>query len=121
MEQMHSLLQDQIRRYFGAPDFLPKEWQSFIDAVNKTYLEFDTGRRTFERSPELTSLPLEANPDFRAIFERLIHSSMDGIFAFDRDYRYTVWNPAVERILGLSKLQTLGRSAFEVFPFLKDT
>src|SRR5262245_13408963 len=121
MEQMHSLLRHQIRHYFGGPESVPKEWQSFIDAVNTAYFEFDAGGGTFERSPELTSLLLEANPDFRAIFERLIHSSMDGIFAFDRDYRYTVWNPALERIMGLSRLQTLGKSAFEVFPFLKDT
>src|SRR5215813_14058349 len=121
MERMHNRLKLQIRRYFGEPESLPKEWQGFINAVNTDYVEFDAGRAPLERAPELTPQLLEANPDFRAIFERLIHSSMDGIFAFDRDYRYTVWNPAVERILGLSKLQTLGKSAFEVFPFLKDT
>jgi formate hydrogenlyase transcriptional activator len=121
MEQMHSLLKLQIRRYLSGPDSLPKEWQGFIDAVNMAYLEFDASRGTLERPPELTPQLLEANPDFRAIFERLIHSSMDGIFAFDRDYRYTLWNPAVERILGLNRLQTLGQSAFDVFPFLKDT
>src|SRR5215510_3384951 len=62
----------------------------------------------------------ESNPGMRAVFQKLIDSSTDGIFAFDQDYRYTVWNPAVERILGLKKSQTLGKSAFEVFPFLKD-
>ena len=51
---------------------------------------------------------------------RLIRSSVDGILAFDREFRYTVWNPAMERISGLSKEQTLGRCAFDVFPFLKE-
>ena len=121
MEQMHNQLKLQIRRYFGEPESLPKEWQGFINAVNTDYVEFDAGRASLERAPELTPRLLQANPDFRAIFEQLIHSSMDGIFAFDRDYRYTVWNPAVERILGLNRLQTLGQSAFDVFPFLNDT
>ncbi len=52
--------------------------------------------------------------------EYLIQSSVDGILAFDREFRYTVWNPAMERITGMSKTQTLGRCAFEVFPFLKE-
>jgi len=63
---------------------------------------------------------LESNAGMRAVFQRLIDSNTDGIFAFDQDCRYTVWNPAMERILGLKKSQTLGKSAFDVFPFLKD-
>src|SRR5215471_13370429 len=108
MGQMHNQLKLQIRRYFGDPESLPKEWQGFINAVNTDYVEFDAGRAPLERAPELTPQLLEANPDFRVIF------------AFDRDYRYTVWNPAVERILGLNRLQTLGQSAFDVFPLLND-
>jgi PAS domain S-box-containing protein len=52
--------------------------------------------------------------------ERLIHSSVDGIFAFDRECRYTVWNPGMERISGVGKEDALGNLAFEVFPFLKE-
>jgi PAS domain S-box-containing protein len=50
----------------------------------------------------------------------LIRSSVDGILAFDREFRFILWNPAMERISGLSKEQTLGRCAFDVFPFLKE-
>jgi PAS domain-containing protein len=122
MEQMHSLLKRQIGLYFGGPDSLPQEWRGFIDAVNMAYLELDPDCGRLERSPGLTSQELlEANSGLRAVFERLVDSSTDGIFAFDRECRYTVWNPAVERILGLNKLQTLGKSAFDVFPFLKET
>ena len=53
--------------------------------------------------------------------ERLISSTMDGVLAFDRACRYTVWNPALERLFGVSKDKTIGRCAFEVFPFLKET
>jgi PAS domain S-box-containing protein len=60
--------------------------------------------------PPLT-LPLAA---------RLLAQSADGILAFDRECRYTFWNRAMERISGLSAGEVLGRSAFEVFPFLTE-
>jgi PAS domain S-box-containing protein len=52
--------------------------------------------------------------------ESLINSSFDGILAFDRECRYTVWNPGMERISGVKEEVCLGRCAFEVFPFLKE-
>jgi len=86
------------------------------------YLEFDPERGMAGRSLEVTSQGHhEANSEVRAVFERLIDSSMDGIFAFDRECRYTVWNPALERILGVKRSQTLGKNALDVFPFLKET
>ncbi len=53
--------------------------------------------------------------------ENLINSSFEGILAFDRQYRYTLWNPGMERMSGLDKSQVLGQSALEVFPFLGDS
>jgi PAS domain S-box-containing protein len=52
--------------------------------------------------------------------ERLIDSSVDGIFAFDRDCRYTVWNPGMERLTGIGHAQTIGKCAWQVFPFLQE-
>ncbi len=52
--------------------------------------------------------------------EGLINSSLDGILAFDREYFFTVWNPAMERIFGVGAGDTLGRPAFKACPFLKD-
>jgi PAS domain S-box-containing protein len=52
--------------------------------------------------------------------QMLVESSVDGIMAFDRNYRYTLWNQGMERIAGLSRANVIGRSAFEVFPFLKE-
>ncbi|MBI4782183.1 MAG: PAS domain S-box protein [Oscillatoriophycideae cyanobacterium NC_groundwater_1537_Pr4_S-0.65um_50_18] len=51
--------------------------------------------------------------------EKLINSSADGIFAIDQNCHYTAWNPAMERISGVSFQDVIGRSAFEVFPYLK--
>src|ERR1051326_8233438 len=57
----------------------------------------------------------------REFSHRLIETSLEGIFAFDADCRYTIWNPAMERMMGFAKLQVLGRIAFDVFPFLRET
>jgi PAS domain S-box-containing protein len=50
----------------------------------------------------------------------LIDSSSDGIMAFDLEYRYTLWNPAMARLTGLPQEVVLGRCAFEVFAFLRE-
>ena len=52
--------------------------------------------------------------------ERLLNSSVDGIIAFDKACKYTLWNPGMESMTGIKKSKTLGRSAFEVLPFLKE-
>lgn len=61
---------------------------------------------------------LKAEKEFS---ELLINSSVDGIFAFDTDCRFTVWNGAMEKIWGRSSKEVIGRVAFKVFPFLIET
>lgn len=51
----------------------------------------------------------------------LINNSFDGILAFDRECRYVVWNPGMERISGMEKSQVVGQRAFDIFPFLHET
>src|SRR5438132_6714168 len=53
--------------------------------------------------------------------EQLINSSTDGILAFDRDCRYTLWSEGMARISGVKAEEVMGRPALEVFPFFKDT
>lgn len=57
----------------------------------------------------------------KELSEGLINSNIDGIIAFDSDYRYTIWNQGMERMSGVSAGETLGKCAFEIFPFLKKT
>jgi PAS domain S-box-containing protein len=52
---------------------------------------------------------------------QLVDASVDGIIAFDRDCRYTAWNKAMERMSGLPREEVIGKCAFELFPFLKET
>ena len=44
----------------------------------------------------------------KQLLERIINSSVDGILAFDRDCCFTVWNPGMEKIFGISAKKTLG-------------
>ena len=53
--------------------------------------------------------------------EFLIKSTTEGILVFDRAFRVALWNPGIEAITGLTPEQAMGRSAFEVLPFLVGT
>lgn len=57
----------------------------------------------------------------KELCESLVDSSFDGIMVFDREYRFTIWNPGMERIFRVGWQDTLGKCAFDVFPFLKET
>ena len=52
-------------------------------------------------------------------YVKVLESSIDGIFSFDRDFRITLWNNQMERFSGLKEELCLGKSAFELFPLLK--
>src|ERR1044071_7190437 len=51
----------------------------------------------------------------------LLEANVDGIIAFDREFRYTTWNRAMERISGVKRELVLGQCAFDMFPCLKET
>ncbi len=46
--------------------------------------------------------------------DRLLNSSIDGIFAFDRNLELTRWNPGMERISGIKKSEASGKKLKEV-------
>jgi PAS domain S-box-containing protein len=51
----------------------------------------------------------------------LLEANVDGILAFDREFRYTTWNRAMERISGVKREHVLGKCAFDLFSCLKET
>lgn len=57
----------------------------------------------------------------RKFSELLINSSVDGIIAFDRECRYTLWNKGIEQMSGLQGEYVIGKFAFDLFPFLIET
>ena len=70
-------------------------------------------------APGVRSLP-SASADAE-LTARIVESSVDGILAFDQDFRYTLWNAGMEQMTGLRRDQVLGRVAPEAFPFLVET
>jgi PAS domain S-box-containing protein len=54
------------------------------------------------------------------LFNLLVEQNPDGVIAFDRDFRYTMWNPVMAQISGFSREQVIGQNAFEIFPFLRE-
>ena len=55
-----------------------------------------------------------------ALAEILVQSSLDGFAVIDRDYRYTLWNRAMETFAGKRASEVLGKRVFDVFPFLRE-
>ncbi|MEO5657474.1 MAG: diguanylate cyclase [Nitrospiria bacterium] len=122
MAERHTLLARQIKRWFGGSPPAADGVADFLGAVDEAYRQFDADRAMLERSLELSSQELlHAHSEMRAVFARLINSSVDGILAFDPQCRYTVWNPGMERITGVRNVEVLGKCAFDLFPALKET
>jgi len=126
---------------FTAPEFRETLLKKVLDEVEATYevigLKKDGSRFPVEISPRMTTYQgrrvrvaffhditqrkkIEEEVLHQKEFnQNLINSSKDGLLAFDHECRYTLWNPAMERISGHSREEALGQRAFDVFPFLK--
>src|SRR5688572_26346329 len=62
---------------------------------------------------------MSSEPQEQDLFLKcLLEANVDGIIAFDREYRYTTWNRAMERISGVKREHVLGKCALEIFPCL---
>ena len=59
--------------------------------------------------------------DPQLLLTSVLDASVDGIFAFDRDYCFIAWNQVMERLSGLSRDEVLGQTAQKLFPFLIDS
>jgi PAS domain S-box-containing protein len=54
-------------------------------------------------------------------YRELTESISDVFFAMDKDFRYTYWNKASEKLTGISAKDAIGKSLTEVFPDVKGT
>jgi PAS domain S-box-containing protein len=54
-------------------------------------------------------------------YRELAESISDVFFAMDKDFRYTYWNKASEKLTGTKAEDAIGKSLTEVFPDVKDT
>ncbi len=51
---------------------------------------------------------------------QIINSLEEGIIVYDKNLRYTVWNPFMEKLTGLPASLVIGKYPTELFPFLED-
>ncbi len=105
MEHAHSLLKRQLRRHVGSAIPDARQWQAFLDAVNKAYREFDADRAMLERSLDLSSQELlQANSQMRAIFQAFpdffFRLNSDGVILDYKAGSDTDFSLAPEDLLG---------------------
>ena len=55
------------------------------------------------------------------LLKQLLDVSVDGIFAFDRDFRLIAWNRRMELSSGIAMASAIGQRSDELFPDLKDS
>jgi two-component system CheB/CheR fusion protein len=65
-----------------------------------------------------TEEELEESSQFN---QQIINSAGEGVIVYDRDLRYRVWNPYMEKLMGLPADKILGQLPQEIFPYLQDT
>ncbi|HEX8243525.1 MAG TPA: PAS domain-containing protein [Longimicrobium sp.] len=63
----------------------------------------------------MTDLAAAAPPSTHA----LLAACPDGVLAYDRDFRVTAWNAAMERLSGIASAQVLGRGVYDALPVLR--
>lgn len=52
---------------------------------------------------------------------QILVSAQEGIIVYDRQLRYTHWNPFLEKYTGMKEKDVLGKHPLELFPFLGET
>ena len=55
------------------------------------------------------------------LIKEIIDSIQEGLIVYDPDLKYQVWNPFMERYVGIPAPDVLGRHPLEIFPFLDGT
>jgi|GEM_PF-5987635 PAS domain S-box-containing protein len=109
-DSLHPRLRQQLETILGAKTIAAPEWEAFLRAVNDTYFRADLDRENIENLLELSAKDLlTAQASMRAAYHRLIYSSPDGIFVFDRALLCTEWNPGMMHLTGLSEASVRGK------------
>lgn len=98
----------------GRIKFVEERCETTFDDAGKPLVSRGTVQDITERK-----VASDALAEALAFRDQVILSAQDGIIVYDRDLHYRVWNPAMERISGVSSGEVLGRRPEEIFPFLE--
>jgi PAS domain S-box-containing protein len=97
-----------------------QESQACLHETQQRALELEKANAVLQEEVQTRGQTEEKLRHEKEFVDGLIQHSGDGIFAFDREQRFTLWNPAMERISGSDKSQALGRLFFDLFPDWKE-
>ena len=79
------------------------------DSMVGMFMDITAVRKTEQAFRELAQLNSE-----------IIEDANEGIVVFDREFRYIVWNPYMEKLTGFSRESVLGKTPLEIYPHLKE-
>lgn len=100
----------------GAKDYVLKDsnFLEMIPIVISKVIEVIKSEKLLQR----TELELKESHIFN---KQIIEGAQEGIVVFDRDMRYKVFNPYMERMTGVPATKVIGKRPQDVFPFLIDS
>jgi PAS domain S-box-containing protein len=58
--------------------------------------------------------------EWEQLTQTVISSVQEGLIVYDRDLRYRLWNPFMEKLTGISSESLIGKAAFDFFPHLRE-
>ncbi len=77
-------------------------------------------RASLRAAEKSKATPQESFDLSQLVGEMLLNLSMDGVYAYDMNFRIALWNPRMESLFSITREDALGKSAVEVLPFLED-
>jgi len=122
-DNMHSLLQRQLRRAGFKANTLPtdlKKWQEFIDRIDRFYANIDR-ERELQKKVTTEAIPQETSLDNVDRLHSILSTVSSGICAFDRMGRLIFNNNAAKHYLGINIQESLQNNILGQFEFHEKT
>ncbi len=92
-----------------------------IDCLASGRLRPEFVIRASMRAAEKSKSVSKANFDLAAPARGMLFDlSLEGVYAYDLNFRIGLWNPRMETIFAISHQEAIGKNAVEVLPFLED-
>jgi len=88
--------------------------------INANVIDMPEGKRILSLCRDISERKKldDALRDSEESFRMLFQSVGEGVIIYDRDFRYTYWNPYMENLTGLTANDVIGKCAFDLFPHL---
>jgi PAS domain S-box-containing protein len=99
----------------GAKDFIIKE-SNFVETIHFA-VKHIIQEIEYENRLKRTDVAVAESYLFN---KQIIERTEAGIIVYDQDLRYVVWNPYMERMTGFKASHVIGKSPFDIFPFLNN-